>query len=285
MKLSQACYGCLQGLVHQAAELATQDILLRQRAIEQGMKILDNEFSYDQISIVIATKIHKVIKEITGNPDPYLAMKQREMSIARELYSELSLRAKRSNLYKDDFRDYLRLAVAANAIDFFRDISTIKGDMRKPVSFAIDDSHQLEARLKGASKVLYLADNAGEVYFDLPLFNWMKQFAQVIYVVKPLPVQNDATLEDVRKAGLENEFGTIITTGTASPGIVFTLASDQFKREFESADFIFAKGMGHYESLTELPGQGRFFYCLMAKCKPVADSLGVPLNSYVAMLQ
>lgn len=76
-----------------------------------------------------------------------------------------------------------------------------------------------------------------------------------------------------------------MTTGIASPGIVFTLASAQFKQEFESADLIFAKGMGYYESLSELPRQEKIFYCLMAKCKPVADSIGVPVNSYVAMLQ
>jgi uncharacterized protein with ATP-grasp and redox domains len=52
-----------------------------------------------------------------------------------------------------------------------------------------------------------------------------------------------------------------------------------------SAALIFAKGMGYYEALSELPKQGKFFYCLMAKCKPVADSLGVPMNSYMAMLQ
>jgi hypothetical protein len=152
------------------------------------------------------------------------------------------------------------------------------------VNFAIDDSEQFEARLKSASKVLCLADNAGEIYFDLPLVKWMRQFADVIYVVKPSPVQNDATLEDVRRAGLESEFGRIMNTGTASPGIILSLASDEFKREFESADLILAKGMGHYEALSELPRQGKFFYCLMAKCQPVADSLGVPLNSYVAML-
>jgi damage-control phosphatase, subfamily I len=67
------------------------------------------------------------------------------------------------------------------------------------VSFVLDDSEQLEAKLKDASKVLYLADNAGELYFDLPFVKWMKQFAQVIYVVKPSPVQNDLTLEDVRR--------------------------------------------------------------------------------------
>jgi len=279
MKLATDCYECLRRLLCQAADLATDDASLKQRATEEAMKILDNEFSYSQLSIVIATKIHKVVKEVTHNPDPYKAMKEREMTLARELYPELRSR------YKDDLRGCLKLAAAANVIDFFREPGSIKDDIREPVSFAVDDSEQFEAKLKYAGKVLYLADNAGELYFDLPLVKWMKQFAHVIYVVKPSPVQDDLTLEDVRRAGLEGEFGKVISTGIASPGIVFSLASTQFKREFESADLIFAKGMGHYEALSELPPEGNIFYCLKAKCKPVADSLGVPINSYVAMLQ
>lgn len=279
MKLATDCYECLRRLLCQAADLATDDASLKQRATEEALKILDNEFSYSQLSIVIATRIHKVVREVTHNPDPYKAMKEREMTLARELYPELMSR------YKDDLRHCLKLAAAANAIDFFREPGSIKNDIREPVSFAVDNSERFEVRLKDAAKVLYLADNAGELYFDLPLFKWMKQFAHVIYVVKPSPVQDDLTLEDVRGSGLEDEFGKVISTGIASPGIVFPLASAQFKREFESADLIFAKGMGHYEALSELPPEGRFFYCLMAKCKPVADSLGVPINSYVAMLQ
>lgn len=104
-------------------------------------------------------------------------------------------------------------------------------------------------------------------------------------MVKASPVQDDVTPEDIRQAGLEAEFGKVITTGTATPGIDFSVASAQFKHEFESADLIFAKGMGYYESLSELPARGRVFHCLMAKCEPVADSLRVPLNSYVAMLR
>jgi hypothetical protein len=294
MKLMPGCYECLHRLIYQAAELATNDASLKQSAIKEAMKILDDEFSYSQLSIVIATKIHKVIREVTHNSDPYRAMKEREMTLARELYPELSLRTEVSsrrrgrkliNLYNDELQSHLKLAAAANAIDFFREPGTIKEDIRKPVSFVVDDSEQFEAKLKDAGEVLYLADNAGELYFDLPLVKWIKQFAQVIYVVKPSPVQNDLTLEEVRRTGLEGEFGKVISTGIASPGIVFSLASAQFKREFESADLIFAKGMGHYEALSELPPEGRFFYCLMAKCQPVADSLGVPINSYVAMLQ
>ena len=285
MKLAAGCYECLLRLIYQAAELAMDNVSLKQRAIKEATKILDDEFSYSQLSIVIATKIHRVVREVTHNPDPYQPMKEREMTLAKELYPELSLRAKRSNLSKDEFQGYLQLAAAANAIDFFREPGSIKKDIREPVSFVIDDSEQFEARLKDTNRVLYLADNAGELYFDLPLVKWMKQFAEVIYVVKPSPVQNDLTLKDVRKSGLAREFGKIISTGIASPGIVFPLASARFKREFKSADLIFAKGMGYYEALSELPSEGRFFYCLKAKCQPVANSLGVPINSYVAMLQ
>ncbi|MFO7772717.1 MAG: ARMT1-like domain-containing protein [Dehalococcoidia bacterium] len=294
MKLAPDCYQCLQRLIRQAADLATGDTAVKEEAIEQATKILDDEFSYSQLSIVIATKIHKVVKEVTGNPDPYRAMKEREMMIATELYPELLLQAEaanrrqgsnRSDRYQEELRAYLELTAAANAIDFFREPDSIKEDIRNPVSFALDDSEQLATRLMIAGKVLYLADNAGELYFDLPLVKWMQRFARVTYVVKPAPVQDDLTLEDIRGTGLDREFGEVISTGVASPGVVFSLASARFKREFESAGLIFAKGMGHYEALSEFPPEGRFFYCLKAKCKPVADSLEVPINSYVAMIQ
>jgi uncharacterized protein with ATP-grasp and redox domains len=285
MKLALGCYECLRRLIHQAAELATDDVSLKQQAINQAMETLDDEFSYSQLSLGIAAKIHNIVREVTHNPDPYRGMKEREMALAKELYPELSLRVQRSNLCKDELRGCLQLAAAANALDFFKDPGSIRDDMRDPVSFVLDDSEQLEAKLKDASRVLYLADNAGELYFDLPLVKWMSRFAQVIYVVKPSPVQNDLTLEDVKRSGLEAEFGRVMSTGAASPGIVFSLASTQFKLEFESADLVFAKGMGHYEALSELSPEGRFFYCLRAKCQPVANSLGVPIDSYVAMLQ
>ena len=284
MKLAPGCYECLRRLIHQAAELATDDVSLSQGAISRATKMLDDEFSYGQLSLGIAARIHKIVREVTHNPDPYRGMKEREMALARELYPEVSLPAKRS-LHKDGLRGCLQLAAAANALDFFKDHGSIRDDITEPVSFVLDDSEQLQAKLKHASTVLYLADNAGELYFDLPLVKMMKRFVRVTYVVKPSPVQNDLTLDDVRRSGLETELGRVMSTGAASPGVVFSLASAQFKREFESADLIFAKGMGHYEALSELSAQGRFFYCLRAKCQPVADSLGVLINSYVVKLQ
>ena len=279
MKMAKDCYACLQRLVYQAAGLATEDEQLKLRAINEGLKVLEENFSLSEVSIVVATKLHKVVKEITQNPDPYLVMKDKEIAIAGELHRQIS------SDYGNTFTDCLKLAALGNAIDFFRSLDAIREDMKRPVNFVIDDSKQLEGKLKQASKVLYLGDNAGEVFFDMPLIRWMRQFSRVIYVVKALPVQDDVTLNDIRKAGLERESCEVITTGTATPGIDFSLASSQFKREFEAADLIFTKGMGYYESLSELPARGRVFYCLMAKCKPVADALTVPVNSYVAMLR
>jgi uncharacterized protein with ATP-grasp and redox domains len=278
MKASKDCYECLQKLAYQAAGLATNDEPAKAGAIEESLKILDDNFSLGGVTIVVATKIHDAVKKITGNPDPYRRMKDKEIAVSRELSQALKLK-------HEDFASCLRFAALGNTIDFFRPIDGIEREMKERVDFVIDDSERFEARVKDAGRVLYLADNAGEAFFDLPLLRWMRQRASVAYVVKASPVQDDVTLEDIRRTGLEAELGEIINTGTATPGIDFSQASAEFKREFDSADLIFAKGMGYYESLSELPAEGRVFYCFRAKCQPVADSLGVPLKSYVAMLR
>jgi len=279
MKLTEACYPCLQRLIYQAVDMATDDENDRKKAAEEALATLEQHFSYDRVSIVVATKLHNAIKELTSNPDPYKEMKRQEITLARELYYEMK------SHYSYGFPDLVRLAALGNTLDFFRPLDSIKADMRQKISFVIDDTADFEVKIKNAQKILYLADNAGEMFFDLPLYKWMKQFSSLIYVVKASPVQNDITMEDIYSADLDTGFENIITTGTATPGIDFSLASSEFKDEFESADLIFAKGMGYYESLSELPDQGRVFHCLVAKCQPVADSIGVPLNSYVAMLR
>ncbi len=278
MKACNYCYECLQKLAYQAVELAANGKPAEAKAVEESLKILHDDFSLDCVSIVVASKMHDVIKKMTGNPDPYRQMKDKEISVARELTQQIKVKA-------DEFASCLKFAALGNTMDFFRPLDVIRHDMNERVNFVIDDSKSFEAKLKHVSRVLYLADNAGEVFFDLPLIRWIKRRSSVAYVVKSAPVQNDVTLEDIRRAGLEEEMDELLTTGTATPGIDFLQASAEFKREFNSADLIFAKGMGYYESLSELPAEGKVFYCLRAKCQPVADALKVPLNSYVAMFR
>lgn len=276
MKAASDCYQCLRRLVYQAAELATSDAQLRTKAIEQGLKIVERNFSYDVVTIGIATEIHEAVKGITGNPDPYRGMKDEEIRVSREFFRRISP--------TQDFRSLLHISVLGNSMDFFRSAETIAGDLGKPVRLALDNVDRFEQKLGSATKVLYLADNTGEVFFDLPLVRWMEGSIEVTYVVKEAPAANDITLEDLRRYGLGGELKRVITTGTATPGVILSQASEQFRRELESADLVLAKGMGYYEALSEFPGDGRILFCFMAKCKPVADSLGIPLHSYVALM-
>jgi len=278
MKACNYCYECLQKLAYQAAELATDNEQAKARATEESLRILQDDFSLDCVSIVVATKLHDAVKEITGNHDPYRQMKDKEIMLAEQL-------SKQIRVEPNDFRNCLEFAALGNTIDFFRPLDFIQQDIKEPVNFVIDDSKQFETKLKHTRRILYLADNAGEMFFDLPLVRWIRRQASVAYVVKSAPVQDDITVEDIKRAGLEDSLGEIMTTGTATPGIDFSQASAEFQREFNSADLILAKGMGYYESLSELPADGKVFYCLRAKCQPVADALRVPLNSYVAMLR
>lgn len=278
MKAGAECYSCLERLVYQAAELATEDDEVRRAAVREGLRALRQGFSLDKVTIVVAAEIHDVVKRVTGNPDPYREMKKKEMAVAKEIVAQ-------ARVDGNDFRNCLEFAVLGNSMDFFRPLEEVKAAVCQPVEFAIDDSREFQSRLRGARKLLYLADNAGEVLFDVPLIRWLKQRLRVVYVVKEAPVQNDVTVNEVRELGLEGELGKVITTGTATPGIDMDEASGEFKEEFASSDLVLAKGMGYWESLSELPAEGKVFYCLKAKCQPVADSLGVPLGGYVAKLR
>jgi len=275
MKATPKCRPCLQRLAYQAVELATCDRDIRKAVLAKALQVLDEQFSYQQVSIIVAASVHKIVRECTANYDPYREMKAREIMMARELLPIVSRR------YGYELSDCIKLAALGNAVDFFRDLEAIKADIMRPLKFIINDTDRFAEALKKAHSILFLGDNAGEMLFDLPLLRLLRQAAHVSYVVKSSPVQDDTTYEEICAAGLESEIGHVITTGTATPGIDFSNASVEFRRAFESADIFFAKGMGYYESLTELPVYGRVFYCLMAKCEPVAESLGVPLLSYV----
>jgi uncharacterized protein with ATP-grasp and redox domains len=279
MKATQECHQCLAQLVRQAAEFATDEPGLRATAIEEGLRLLDREFSLDRTSIAVATPLHRLVRKVTGNHDPYIRMKQAEVAMARELRRDWE------NEPIGDLRACLVLAVRGNNIDFFEDLDAIKKDLPMPVQFATDDIARFEEQLETTQSMLYLADNAGEVFFDLPLVRRLSEVATVTFVVKESPVQNDVTLADLRGYGLESELTRVITTGTDTPGVDMDMASAEFRSEFEASDLVLAKGMGYWETLSELPSRDKVFHLLKAKCRPVADSLGVALGSYVARLR
>ncbi len=279
MKATEECYGCLARLLHQAADLATDKPRLRATVKRKGLKLLDREFSTNKTSIAVATLLHRLVRSLTGNDDPYFGIKQAELDIAADVQRALG------DHPAGDLRSCLVLAVRGNNIDFFNDPNEVVNEMTGSVRFAIDDVPAFQKKLKAAKGILYLADNAGEVPFDMPLVHLLGADATVTYVVKKSPVQDDVTLADLEMFGLKIGLPSVISTGTDTPGVDMDMASSEFKVEFQRADIVLAKGMGYWETLSELAAQGKVLHLLKAKCQPVANSLGVPLNSYVASLR
>ncbi|MGO0122638.1 damage-control phosphatase ARMT1 family protein [Desulfothermobacter acidiphilus] len=275
MRAQKECYSCLERLVDTASRWAAPEGELQERAREAGREVLRAEFSYTKIPTTIATLIQRIIKRITGNPDPFRPVKEREMDLAGELCARLPTEEMGAE-------QLFRLAVLGNALDFFRDLEVVQREFQEPVELVRDETELFLARLASTRRLLYLADNAGEVYFDLPLFRYLAaRVLEAYYVVKALPTQNDLTLADVRERSLESAFGRVVSTGTDSPGLHLEEASEEMRELFRSADLILAKGMGNYETLSEL-SDPRVFHLLKAKCAPVARSWGVEVGSFIA---
>jgi len=70
MKAASECYQCLRRSVYQAARLATSDEEVKADAIRERLRVVDENFSTNALTIAIAAEIHRVAKEITKNPDP-----------------------------------------------------------------------------------------------------------------------------------------------------------------------------------------------------------------------
>lgn len=284
MRAQKECYPCLEGLARRTAGLAAPEGPEREEAFQKGLTYLAQNFSADQIPTRLAGEMQRAIRAAAENKDPFLAVKEKEMQIARGLAEEI--RPSVGN----DLPALIAFAAKGNSIDFFLDFGKVREEILKPVTFARNDTGALYSLLEDfqkspeRKKILYFADNAGECYFDLPLVQKLEDFAEVTYVVKENPVQNDLTLSDLERSGIRDQFKRVMTTGSDTPGLDLSLVSREFFETLVGADLLFAKGMGYFETLPELCVPAPVFFLLKAKCPPIARSLNVPLNSYVACL-
>jgi uncharacterized protein with ATP-grasp and redox domains len=277
MHIQFECLPCLEKLIDLTVALATADPGLQEEARQQARDVLQAEFSPAAISACIANKFHQVIKRVTGNPDPFLPRKRQETEIARNIAAAImtGLAA--------NFTACLDLAAAGNALDFFRSTEDIARNMRAHVSLEQSQVRIFQQRLEDqpSGLLLFLADNAGEQFFDLPLVRFLRTLGwQVLYVVKGGPIQNDLTRRDLADSDLLPALEPVIDTGAQTVGLELLQTSPEFQRLFAAADLILAKGMGHFETLSHL-ADSRLFFLLQAKCPPVAAALSAPVGAFV----
>ncbi|MEN6592610.1 MAG: ARMT1-like domain-containing protein [Methanobacterium sp.] len=285
MKVYYECAPCFLRQAREALDMATTDDELKLEIMEELTSIVGESFRKGAVSNKIGTRVHRTIKERTGNEDPYLIQKEKCNQIAQQFLPAIEKLLEEDNSLKN----YLKAAITGNIIDFGalgldRDIEAlITETMQK--GLAVDHSDLLEEELQKAEKVLYLVDNIGEIVFDKLLIEKLREDYQVevMIAVKEKPILNDACIPDALEIGLD-EVAELTTIGTDSIGVIYEDFSPEFVERFQEADLVIAKGLGNYEGLDEIVPSDKPIFCLLnAKCLPIALNIGVKVGDNVVL--
>jgi uncharacterized protein with ATP-grasp and redox domains len=274
------CVPCFLRQALEASRFASDSGQVHDRIIRRVLEEVAG-FSFQLSPPSMGQIIHRIVREETGHPDPYQEEKVRCNRAAAKLYPQLKKRVAGAPRPMDFA---LRLAVAGNVIDLGPpglNYSASPQQVMKTAQsqdLAIDDGADFWPAVSEARDILYLGDNAGEIFFDRLLLEYLPA-EKITFVVRGGPIINDMTLNDLDGTGLEDIVG-IMENGSDAPGTVLQDCSPEFRRHFDAADLILSKGQGNYESLSGIKNK-RIFFLLKAKCSVLARDLGVPEGSMV----
>ena len=282
MKTNLECVPCFLRQSLEAARMATTDIQIHEAIIKEVMEYLQT-ISYEKSPPEISRKVHHIIRTLSDTPDPYKQSKIQSNIAAEKLYPFLKQRVNQS---EDPLITAITLAIIGNVIDFGTSNRFAVEDMlNKPLDATFSEkTYPLFKNAYGkASTILYLADNAGEVFFDkLLIEELIHQKKQIFYAVKTNPIINDATLEDALYAGID-QYASIIQVdkgqSLSTPGVLLPYASTEFMNLFNTVDLVISKGQGNYESLNDQTRE--IFFLLTVKCPLIAEDVGATLASLI----
>ncbi len=272
------CIPCFVRQALDAARFATADQAIHEHVLRQALRAASN-MDLTTTPPAMGQRLHRLIRQLTKNDDPYREVKQRFNRAALELYPGMKERVTRSD---QPFETAVRLAIAGNIIDFGIHNHLDEGEVEAAIEHALSaplraDARAVQAAVERADDVLYLADNAGEIVFDRLLIEQMP-LETITVAVKGRPVLNDATMEDAEAAGL-CELVTVIDNGSDAPGTILDDCSGAFQQRFRRADLVIAKGQGNYETLSD--ADQAVVFVLKAKCPVIARDLDCEVGSLV----
>jgi len=279
MKIFLDCIPCFVRQALDSAKLATHDGQIHEQVVRETLR-LAADLDMRQSPPAIGQKIHRLIRKLIGNNDPYYRIKEQFNDLALSLYPELENRVKTST---NPFATAVRLAIAGNIIDLGVKTSLAPSDIEETIKKCLNEHldeiqvEQFKEAVAKAEKILYLADNAGEIVFDRLLIEQLPG-QKVTVVVKGEPVINDANMEDAKVAGL-TDIVEVVDNGSDAPGTILESCSQSFRDRFNKADLIIAKGQGNYETISDI--DKNIFFILKAKCPVIARDLGCKVGEMI----
>jgi damage-control phosphatase, subfamily I len=277
----QTALDCLPCFVRQALEtarLCSSDPREHERLVRDSLVFLAT-LDGSLAPPVLAQQLHRRLRQLSGNDDPYREAKARFDRLAAELLPRYATWVREA---PDPLLSAVRLAVAGNVIDLGAKGGLTELDARVAIESAFwaplrGDFESFCQAATRAERILYLADNAGEIAFDRLLIERLPA-GRVTVAVRGAAVINDATLADAQAVGLP-DVAEVIENGSDAPGTVLDDCSDLFRERFRESDVIISKGQGNYETLCDV---GRdIFFLFRVKCPVVAARVGFAVGEHV----
>lgn len=273
------CVPCFIRQAVEASRIATEDRTIHERVLREALRRAA-DVPFDRPPPWMGGEIYRLIRQVTGQADPYRQAKETSNAFALKLYPGL---AEEVRLAGDPFELAVRLAIAGNVIDFGLGRQITEEHVRQAIDDAADQPvdgeavESLRRAVANADEILYVADNSGEIVLDRLLIEQLP-LDRVTVVVRGQPIINDALLADAETAGLTS-LVRVIDNGADVPGTILELCRPEIRERFHAADVVIAKGQGNYETLSE---SGRdVFFLLKAKCAVIARDIGCELGEIV----
>ncbi|MBN1586653.1 MAG: DUF89 family protein [Candidatus Omnitrophica bacterium] len=278
MKTYLDCAPCFVRQALDSVRIVTKDEAIQEQVLREVLRTV-GDMDLRMSPPEMGQQIHRLIRKLTGVEDPYQGAKEKFNRLMLEIYAELRHLVEKS---RNRLEMAIRLAIAGNVIDL-----GVKSDLEQRgicESFELalkaplgGDVEEFAREVSRAKSILYLADNAGEIVCDRLLIEELP-LEKVTVVVRGYPIINDATMKDAEETGLP-DLVRVIPNGSDAPGTVLSDCSASFRRYFNEADLVIAKGQGNYETLSEV--DKNIFFLLKAKCSVIARDLGCPIGSSV----
>ncbi len=268
MRTYLECIPCFLRQALDASRLVSRDPEVHERVVRETLR-LAAEMSFDRSPPAMGQQIHRLLRAVTGNDDPYREAKQWANEQALALLPTLQERVRAAD---DPFALAARLSIAGNIIDLGCKSEVRKEEITSAIESAMHDSLDADAleafrsAVESAKDILFLADNAGEIVLDRLLIEQMPMERTTV-AVRGRAVINDATIEDAKVAGL-TELVRLVDNGSDVPGTILELCSPSFRQLFNEADLVIAKGQGNYETLSDVDHD--IFFLFQAKCPVIA---------------
>jgi len=278
MKTSLDCVPCFVRQTLDASRMVSDDPAMHEQMLREVLLWI-SEMDLSESPPVLAQRIHCRLRELTGVVDPYREAKAQHNQMAMEMFPVLQAEVASS---KDPFSRAVHLAIAGNIIDLGVKSGLSEVEIHASLEQAaseelLGDLEAFRVAVNQATRILYLADNAGEIVFDRLLIEQLP-LKRVALAVRGAPIINDVTRVDAQAAGLDG-LVEVIDNGSDTPGTVLAECSEEFQKRFFEADLIISKGQGNFETLSD--SLENIFFLFKAKCSVAADQVGCPVGTQV----